>query len=180
MLLTGKFERTLDEKLRFAVPKPIRDALDFPNNTVFFLCPGTDESIALYSEQAFSRLADRLEQFPPTGQDVRAFSRLFFAQVQRVEMDRQGRIRLPGDLAELASIEKDVVLLGVGDHLEVWDRDRWFNYLNQKQPHFDDLAENAFSGRLSPNSQDRSNPKQNAASHETRADDGEDSRILPR
>lgn len=148
MWLTGSFPRTLDEKQRFAIPKPLRDALDSQEKTAFYLCPGTDESIALYSEAAFSQLAERLKQAPPTGQDVRAFSRLFFAQVQRQEADGQGRIRLPADLMALAAIRKELVLLGVGDHMEIWDPQRWEAYLAGKQPHFDDLAESAFSGRV--------------------------------
>jgi MraZ protein len=154
MMLTGKFHRSLDDKQRFAIPKPLRDALGFPQSTAFYVCPGTDESISLYSEPAFSLLADRLQQFPPTGQDVRTFRRLFFAQVQRVEIDRQGRIRLPTDLVELASIQKEIVLLGVGDHVEIWDADRWQVYLNSKQPHYDEIAESAFTGRKPSNSQE--------------------------
>ncbi len=119
MLLTGTFVRTVDDKRRIAVPKRLRETLKCSNNSVLYIAPGTDVSLALYTEEAFSRLADRLAASPPTARDVRAFSRLFYAQASRVELDRMGRIRVPSHLAELAGLQKEAVLLGVGDHLEL-------------------------------------------------------------
>lgn len=146
MLLTGTFPRTMDEKQRVAIPKRLRDALQPDNDLLtLYVAPGTDGSLALYTEESFSRLAARLAASPPTGQDVRAFSRLFYSQAQRVELDRQGRLRVPPELALLAALEKEVILVGVQDHLELWDRERWQTYLGQRQAHYDELAEKAFS-----------------------------------
>ncbi len=146
MLLTGSFQRSLDEKCRFALPKPIRDALGTANCTVLYMAPGTDGSLVVYTEQSFTQLGDQLGLGSPTAQDIRAFSRLFYAQAQRVEMDRQGRVRIPADLANLSLQGKEIVLLGVRDHLEIWDRTRWDRYLDQKQPFYDEIAESAFGG----------------------------------
>lgn len=151
VLLTGTYVRALDEKQRFSIPKPLRDAMAPLVNDILFIAPGTDGSLALYSEQALSQLAEQLAKDSPTGQDVRAFSRLFYAQAQRVEVDRQGRVRVPAELARLADIEREIVLLGVGDHLEVWNRSRWEAYLAEKQTRYDEIAERAFSRRaISP------------------------------
>ena len=70
--------------------------------------------------------------------------RLFYAQAQGVELDGQGRVRIPPELAQLAKLEKDVVLLGVQDHLELWAAPRWQAYVAEKQAHYDEIAENAF------------------------------------
>jgi MraZ protein len=144
MLLTGTFHRTVDDKLRFPIPKPLRDALDYPEASVLFVGPGTDGSLSLYPEASFAKLAGRLDDGSPNAPGVRAFSRLFYAQVQRVEIDQQGRVRLPVELAQFAAISKEIVLLGVRDHLEVWDRARWEQYLTTNQPRYDELAEGAF------------------------------------
>jgi MraZ protein len=144
MLLTGTYIRSLDEKLRFAIPRRLRDAIG-PEERVLYLAPGTDQSLAMYTEQAFGQLAAQLNCESPTGRDVRAFSRLFYAQAERVEMDRQGRIRLPIELAQLASIEKEIVLLGVRDHVEIWDHRQWQSYLEKMQPRYDTIAESAFA-----------------------------------
>lgn len=152
MLLTGKFLRTLDDKSRFAIPKPLRDELG-PENAVMYLAPGADGSLALYTQASFTHLAEQLATRSPTQQDVRDFSRLFYAQAQRVEIDRQGRVRLPAELASLASIKKEVVLLGVGDRLEIWDQQNWDEYLSAKQPKYDTIAENAFATGPAPASE---------------------------
>ena len=144
MLLTGSYCRSLDEKLRIAIPKRLRDAMQCPAGGGLFVAPGTDASLAMYTEDAFARLAERLAHASPTRQDVRAFSRLFYGQAQRVETDRQGRIRIPPELAQLAQLEKEIVLLGVQDHLELWAAARWQSYRTEKQGHYDEIAETAF------------------------------------
>jgi MraZ protein len=143
MLLTGCFNRALDDKLRVAIPKRLRDDLGQVDQQGMYLAPGTDESLALYTEQAFARLAERLAQTSPTRQDVRAFTRLFYARAQRVEFDSQGRVRIPPELAELARLDKEVVLLGVQDRVEIWAAERWKLYLADRQGHYDEIAETA-------------------------------------
>ena len=146
-LLTGNFVRVLDDKQRLAIPRRLREALDFPSKKGMYLAPGTDGSLALYTEETFFRLAQQLDSGSPTRADVRAFSRLFYAQAQSVELDRQGRLRIPQELYQLASLSKEIVLLGVRDHIEIWDALRWNKYLDTKQLHYDDIAETAFSSR---------------------------------
>lgn len=147
MLLSGTFNRVLDEKLRIAIPSHLREALPCPPSSGLFVTPGTDQSLTLYTEEAFRNLGERLAQSPPTRQDVRAFSRLFYGQAQYVELDRQGRIRIPAELAALAKLQKEVVLVGVQDHLEIWAANAWQNYIAEKQGHYDEIAESALGGK---------------------------------
>lgn len=145
MLLTGQFQRSVDEKLRIAIPKRFRAEMECPEGATLYIALGTDGSLALYSESAFQRLADRLGQSPPTRQDVRAFTRLFYGRAERVEVDQQGRVRIPPSLARLAELNKEAVLLGVQDHLELWSAERWESYLAEKQTDYDRFAETAFA-----------------------------------
>ena len=145
MLLTGSFNRSLDDKLRLALPKRLREAISPTAGGAFFVAPGTDISLAIYSETSFGRLAERLALASPTRQDVRAYTRLFYAQAQSVELDSQGRMRIPPELAQFAKLEKEVVLLGVQDHLELWAAARWQVYVAEKQAHYDEIAEAAFT-----------------------------------
>ena len=144
MLLTGTYERSLDGKLRLAIPKRMRDAISTAEDCVMFLAPGTDGSLALYPEESFARLGQQLNSASPTGRDVRAFSRMFYALAERCEVDSQGRVRIPAELAKMASIEKEVVLLGVRDHIEIWDKQAWLAYLDGAQADYDQIAEKAF------------------------------------
>ena len=149
MLFTGRYPRSLDDKQRLALPKRLRDALGQAPHTPLYLTPGTDGSLALYTEDAFSRLGQQLAQGSPAGQDTRAFSRLFYAQAEAVEVDSQGRIRIPQELAQLAQLGREVMLLGVRDHMELWDKARWHEYLQDQQPRYDQLAESAFDDSVS-------------------------------
>ncbi len=145
MLLTGNFIRSLDEKGRFSIPKRVREMLDATRDSVLFLAPGTDGSLALYPSQVFHALGERLNQASPASQGVRAFSRLFYAQALCVDVDRQGRIRIPAALIEVAGLQKEIVLVGVRDHIEVWDRERWTKYIDESLPYYDQIAEQAFA-----------------------------------
>ena len=144
MLLTGTFKRSVDEKQRIAIPKRLRPALVPADAKGLYIAPGTDGSLAIYSEASFAALAHQLADNPPTAQDVRAFSRLFFAQAQYAEVDNQGRVRVPPDLAALAELQSEVVMIGVGDRLEVWNSQRWDQYLGERQSQYDKIAEKAF------------------------------------
>jgi MraZ protein len=144
MLLTGAFGRSIDDKLRVAIPKRLREAWAAGNQSNIYIAPGTDQSLALYTEEAFARLAERLAQSSPTRQDVRTFNRLLYARAQRAELDAQGRVRIPPELARLAGLDKEVMLLGVQDHVEVWAAERWKSYLAERQDHYDEIAEAAF------------------------------------
>ena len=146
MLLTGTFPRTIDEQQRIAIPKRLREVFKVDEkSSALFVAPGTDGSLGLYNEESFSRLAEQLGSASPNGQNVRAFSRLFFSQAQQLELDGQGRIRISPELLSHAGLTKEVMLVGVRDHLELWDRERWEAYVKTQQEQYDQLAENAFT-----------------------------------
>ncbi|HAC91275.1 MAG TPA: cell division/cell wall cluster transcriptional repressor MraZ, partial [Planctomycetaceae bacterium] len=77
----------------------------------------------------------------PAGKESRAFSRLFYAQAQPAEVDRNGRLRIPVELAKWAGLVSEVVVVGVRDRIEVWDSVVWDRFLEQNQPVYDSLAE---------------------------------------
>jgi MraZ protein len=155
-MLTGTFARSIDEKLRVAIPKRLREIMSPPQQEGFYVAPGTDRTLAIYTEEAFRQLAARLALASPTQHEVRDFTRLFYARAQRVELDSQGRIRIPPDLAQLAGLGSEAVLVGVRDHLELWDRGRWESYLAERQSRFDEIAEAAFGSPVEAEGNDRS------------------------
>src|SRR6266436_3255094 len=144
MLLTGTHPRTLDDKKRLALPKRAREILGDP--ATLFVTPGPDQSLWVYTQTELERLAEKLDQAPATDAEARVFRRLYFAQTEAVDVDRSGRILLPERLAQFANLRHEVVLLGVRDHLELWDAQRWQQYLTDNAPRFDAVAEGAFKG----------------------------------
>src|SRR4051812_34002155 len=126
MLLTGTHPRTLDEKNRLTLPKRIREQIG--EETQLYVTPGADQSLWIYSKVELERLSARLDQTPATDAEARVFRRLFFAQMEEVELDRSSRILLPDRLVQFAGLEHEVVLLGVRDHLELWNPSRYRAY----------------------------------------------------
>jgi MraZ protein len=131
MLLTGTYPRTLDEKKRLTLPKRVREQLG--EVTQLFLTPGPDACIWLWTRPELERLSERLDQAPATDAEARVFRRLFYAQMEAVDLDRTGRILFADRLLQYATIDHDAVLLGVRDHLELWDAKRWQDFLAQHE-----------------------------------------------
>jgi MraZ protein len=142
MLLTGTHPRTLDDKKRLALPKRVREQLGEP--ATLFVTPGPDQCLWLYTQAGLERLAEKLDQAPAADAEARVFRRLYFAQTEAVDLDRTGRILIPERLLQFAGVKHEAVLIGVRDHLELWDAERWQQYLAQNAPRFDAVAEGAF------------------------------------
>jgi len=142
MLLTGTHTRSLDDKKRVALPKRVREQLGDPET--LFVTPGPDQCLWLYTKAGLEELAAKLDQAPATDAEARVFRRLYFAQTEAVDVDRTGRILIAERLSQFAQLQHEVVLIGVRDHLELWDAQRWQQYLTQNAPRFDAVAEGAF------------------------------------
>jgi MraZ protein len=142
VLLTGTHPRTLDDKKRFALPRRVRELLGEP--ATLFVTPGPDQCLWLYTQDGLERLAEKLDQTPAANAEARVFRRLYFAQTEAVDLDRSGRVLLPERLVQFAGLRHEVVLIGVRDHLELWDAERWQRYLTENAPRFDAVAEGAF------------------------------------
>ena len=144
MALTGTWPRTLDDKGRLAVPKRVRDDLGGMDLKSLFLAPWTEKSLAVFTPKNFETLAQRFSEKSAGKSDVRNYMRLFYAKAEQLDVDSQGRLRIPDRLKAFAELEREVVLLGVNDHLEVWDAARWDAYVGQLNPQFDEIAEHAY------------------------------------
>src|SRR5262245_6487050 len=142
MLLTGTYPRTLDDKNRLALPKRAREQLADPEK--LFVTPGKDQCLWLFTQEALDQFATQLDQAPETDTEVLLFRRLFFPQIEAVDVDANGRILVPDRLLREAGLQHDVVLLGVRNHLELWDAARWQSYERENAARFDAVAERAF------------------------------------
>lgn len=146
MALTGTYERTVDDKLRLAIPKPMRDCFVAANaeDLCLYLVPGNEGCLSLYSTEAFEQFAMRMASLSTGRVGVRNFLRLYYSQAERVDVDKQSRIRIPERLAKMAKLKHNVVVIGVHDHVELWDKERWDSFLSQNASQFDALTAEAF------------------------------------
>ena len=142
--LTGQYQRVIDEKLRIAIPKPLRRQLSQEEELTLFVAPGTEHSISLFSRESFRDLGERLAQHATNRADSRNYRRLFYANADEVTLDVQSRIRIPERLVAHAGLKHDVVLVGVHDHAEIWDKELWEAFVADHTSQFDEMASHAF------------------------------------
>lgn len=143
MALTGTFERTLDDKLRLSLPKPVRDDLIQEGATIY-IAPEPEGAVGIYAEAEFKARAEKISQSTANPEDVRKFRRIYYSSAESVSADGQGRVRISERLAKRANLSGEVLVLGVGDHLEVWNKDVWQASAEQIEEQFDALANIAF------------------------------------
>jgi MraZ protein len=145
MALTGTYERTMDDKLRLAIPRPLRDGFLVAESEEFFLAPGNEGCLSLFSAKGFEAFAAKMASVSTGRVQVRNFLRLYYSQAECVQVDKQSRIRIPERLVKLAELKHNVVLIGVHDHVEIWDKERWDSFLVQNSSQFDMLTDEALN-----------------------------------
>lgn len=135
-MLIGEYKHTIDNKKRLAVPSKLRKEL----GKGAVLTRGLDNCLALYPLKEWEKLAEKLSKLP-TGQiEARGLARVILSGASTVETDALGRILMPDYLKQYASIEKNVVIAGVFNHLEIWDEERWENYKQKTEKEVGDMA----------------------------------------
>ncbi len=142
VVYTGTFQRSLDAKARFLLPKRVRAEL--AESDSLFLTPGTDHCLELHTNKSLNALAERANHSAAGCRDIKSFSRLFYAQAERCGIDAQGRIRIPKTLFNHATLEKDIFIVGVGFNWEIWDVVKWSSYLQTHEDEFDQVARSTF------------------------------------
>lgn len=131
MVFTGTYEHSIDSKNRLAIPAEIRGQVQREAGVTegepvyLYVTLGDDQALSLYTEQGFEQRARELDNSELDAEELLAYERLLFSLARRVELDRQGRVRLPDNLLKQTGLESEVVLLGVKDHLEVRSRAAW-------------------------------------------------------
>lgn len=136
-MLLGEYQHSLDSKGRLTIPSRLRDDL----GERFVVTKGLDSCLFVYPLEEWNRLEEKLRTLPLSRSDVRSFVRFLFSGAVECELDRQGRILLPGSLREHAYLEKDAYIIGVSTRLEIWDKEKWEQYSQQAAVSFEQAAE---------------------------------------
>lgn len=132
-MLTGRYEYNLDAKSRMNFPPKFREEM----GDTIYITKWLDGCIAVYGEEKWNELNDKLNALPQI--KSRELLRFIYGNAQDVTLDKQGRILLPRYLKEHAEIEKDIVVIGVGDHAEIWNRRKYGEYETQSKTEIDGL-----------------------------------------
>ena len=134
MLFTGEYEHTIDAKQRLAVPAPIRSRMERDKMTAaFFLVPMPHkQSIWLWPEDTFERLAGALEQSLLPGEEELDFDAITFPFTRHQAVDSAGRVRIPDELLEMVELGNSVMIAGMRDHLELHNLDVYLDARKDK------------------------------------------------
>ena len=112
---------TVDAKGRLIIPSKFREIL----GDEFVISKGMDGCLFVYANDDWKAFEEKLTSLPLINKEARQFARFFLAGAAQVEVDKQGRILLPASLRSFANLDKDVVLVGVGSRIEIWDKEKY-------------------------------------------------------
>lgn len=120
-MFMGEYNHSIDAKGRLIIPSKFRELL----GEEFVITRGLDGCLSIYPMDEWGTFEEKLKALPLTSKSARTFSRFFVSGATSCEVDRQGRILIPQPLREFAGLDKDVVLTGNVNRIEVWSREKW-------------------------------------------------------
>src|SRR5699024_6588418 len=137
-MFMGEYQHNIDTKGRMIVPAMFRDGL----GESFVLTRGLEQCLFAYPMEEWKLLEDKLKTLPLTKKDARTFTRFFFSGAVECEVDKQGRINIPQTLRTYSQLEKECIIIGVSNRVEIWSKEKWDDYVLESETSFEELAEN--------------------------------------
>lgn len=135
-MLLGEYNHTIDEKSRIIMPSKFRDDL----GSTFVITKGFDTCLFVFSVDEWRNFENKLKELPLSNENARKYVRYFLAGACECQIDKQGRILIPGNLKEHALLKKDIVITGVSTRAEIWDREKWNNYTSAENIDLNEIA----------------------------------------
>ncbi|MEI7987700.1 MAG: division/cell wall cluster transcriptional repressor MraZ [Chloroflexota bacterium] len=134
-MFLGQYRHTFDEKYRLTIPARFRELLA----DGAYVVQGFDRNLMVFTQETFGKISQRLNRMNMTDPEVRQLKRLLYSSADRVEPDRAGRILIPQFLREVAILEDEAVIVGIGDYFEIWSPKMW----QEQETILQDVAANA-------------------------------------
>ncbi|GAB6281197.1 MAG: division/cell wall cluster transcriptional repressor MraZ [Thermovirga sp.] len=136
-MLVGTYEHRFDNKGRIVLPSKFREELgDSSVATV-----GIDQCVSVYPAEKWQDLLKRFQQMSFSKGRTRDFLRVLLATAHEIQFDGSGRVLIPSNLRQHARLDQEVSVIGVGDHIELWDKESWMTYLENVRKDLPDIAE---------------------------------------
>ncbi|MBP5600495.1 MAG: division/cell wall cluster transcriptional repressor MraZ [Lachnospiraceae bacterium] len=120
-MFMGEYNHSVDEKGRLIIPSKFREEL----GNEFVITKGLDDCLFIYNNTEWKALEDKLRALPLTNKNARTFARFMLGGAATVELDKQGRILIPQVLRTFASLDKEIVLVGIANRIEIWNKANW-------------------------------------------------------
>ena len=132
----GEYEHNIDDKGRVIMPAKFREDLGM----VFYVTKGLNNCLFVYPKEAGEKRIEELGRLGDNQEQVRRFKRIFFSNASQNVLDKQGRVVITPKLRQEASLTKEIVFIGVNDHIEIWDAKNWEEYINMDDETYETLA----------------------------------------
>lgn len=142
-MFIGEFHHSIDNKGRIIIPSKLR--YDLGEN--FIVTRGLDGCLFVYPNNEWNKIINKYKELPDT-KDRRHFMRIFLSGATVCEFDKQGRINIPTPLISFAGLEKDCIIIGVDERLEIWSKSRWEEFINANEENLSDIADNLFTSNI--------------------------------
>lgn len=142
-MFLGTYNYTIDEKGRITIPTKLRMDL----GTEFILTRGLDGCLALYPKKAWDAIITKYKELPNV-QNARNFLRFILSSASVCGLDKQGRLSISSSLLQFAGINKECVIIGVDECLEIWSKEKWEGYLENNEANLSQMADDLFSGKI--------------------------------
>ena len=142
-MFMGEYHYAIDNKGRLTIPSKIRYEL----GEKFIVTRGIDNCLFIYPQDEWKNIIAKYRELPNT-KDARNFMRIFLAGATECEFDSHGRINVSSPLIKYAGLEKECVIIGVNDRLEVWSKERWEEFIDASEEKLSDIADSLFAPNL--------------------------------
>ena len=139
----GEYHFNLDDKGRLTIPSKLRN--DLGNS--FVVTRGLDNCLFIYPKNEWDNIITKYRELPNT-KDARNFMRFFLSGATVSDFDKQGRINIALPLMDYANLKKECVIIGVNDRIEVWDKDKWNEFIESNENQLSDIADKLFASNL--------------------------------
>ena len=140
IMFMGEFHHNIDEKSRLIIPSKFRSEL----GETFIITKGLDKCLFIYSKTEWDKIMQKVSTLQFTKKNVRAFERAFIGGASTIEFDKQGRINITSPLVHYANIQKECVIIGVNERLEIWSLEEFNNYMKANEESLEEITENIF------------------------------------
>ncbi len=145
--LSGEYECKLDPKGRMVLPSRIKSALPDAEVLKVYIKRGFEQCLVMYSELEWKKVYSKVAGLSEFNEEHRNFQRNFFSGSVELELDNNGRLLLPKTMIKYAGIDKEIVVVGVGNRVELWNPEAYNAFLIKDQAAFSKQAEKFLSGQ---------------------------------
>lgn len=141
MVYFGEYRSKIETQGRVIIPSKLRCLIKEDKTSYVYITKGIEKCLFVFPEKIFEQQVEKINELSFTKGNPRIFTRLFYSGSFREKMDKQGRILIPTQLIEYAEIKENIVIIGAGKRIEIWDELKWREFCEKYAPSYGEIAD---------------------------------------